>query len=223
MTLAFAILLAAPPPDAALKARDAQDRAALDRLAAEAESQAQGAPQNHAAQYRAAAVQLYRAQAALEANDRQMARDAAESGIRLAEKAVEMQPANAEYRRMLGSLCGQVIPAAKLLALKYGRCALEQVKKATELDPKSSDAWLSHGVGNYYLPEAFGGGFQLALADIQKAIQLNPKNAEAQLWLGLTLRKLNRNAEARKAIQESLRLNPGRVWAKQQLDKTPAQ
>jgi hypothetical protein len=35
------------------------------------------------------------------------------------------------------------------------------------------------------------------------------------------LRKLNRNAEARQAIQKSLELNPQRVWARQQLEKTP--
>jgi hypothetical protein len=43
------------------------------------------------------------------------------------------------------------------------------------------------------------------------------------MWLGLALRKANRNGEARKEFQRALELNPSRVWAKQQLDKTPAQ
>jgi hypothetical protein len=39
--------------------------------------------------------------------------------------------------------------------------------------------------------------------------------------MGLTLRKLNRNAEARTALSRSLQLNPDRIWTKQQLEKTP--
>ena len=34
-------------------------------------------------------------------------------------------------------------------------------------------------------------------------------------------RKLNRNAEARKALEKSLALDSARVWAKEQLEKTP--
>lgn len=82
---------------------------------------------------------------------------------------------------------------------------------------------MSHGVGNYYLPSQFGGGADKALADLEKALKLNPKSAEIHLWMGVVLRKLNRNADARKAFQRSLELNPNRLWAKQQLEKTPVQ
>ena len=67
-----------------------------------------------------------------------------------------------------------------------------------------------------------GGGSKQAIADFQKAIELDPKNAEAYLWLALSLRKENRNAEARQAFAKSLELNPNRIWTKQQLEKTPA-
>jgi hypothetical protein len=43
------------------------------------------------------------------------------------------------------------------------------------------------------------------------------------LWMGITLRKMNRNGEARTAFTKSLQLNPARVWTKQQLEKTPPQ
>jgi tetratricopeptide (TPR) repeat protein len=110
-----------------------------------------------------------------------------------------------------------------LAGLKYGSCALKSVNKAIELDPKSSEAYLSHGVGNYYMPAAFGGGMEPAIKDFEKAIELNPKSADAYLWLGIALRKENKNPEARKAFAKSLELNPNRIWAKQQLEKTPAQ
>jgi tetratricopeptide (TPR) repeat protein len=105
--------------------------------------------------------------------------------------------------------------------LKYGKCALDSVNKAIELDPKSSMAYLSHGVGNYYLPQAFGGGVDLAIKDFRKAIELNQKNAEAWLWLGVALRRNNQAVDAEKAFSQSLQIDPNRVWAKQQLDKTP--
>jgi tetratricopeptide (TPR) repeat protein len=109
-----------------------------------------------------------------------------------------------------------------LAGLKYGRCALDSLNKAIELDPKSAIAYVSRGVGNYYLPAAFGGGPEVALKDLAKAIQLDPKLAEAHLWTGIALRKLNRHSEARAALAKAMQLNPNRVWAKQQLDKTPA-
>jgi Flp pilus assembly protein TadD len=80
---------------------------------------------------------------------------------------------------------------------------------------------VSHGVGNYYLPQALGGGLDLAVKDFRKAIDLNPKNADAWLWLGVALHRSNQAGEAQKAFERSIELNPNRVWAKQQLEKTP--
>jgi len=135
---------------------------------------------------------------------------------------VALAPDRAEYHRVLGMLCGQVIPANVMAGLKYGKCAMEEVNKAMELDANSSEIWLSRGVGNYYLPPMFGGGVDKAIEDMQKAVQLKPDAAEAHLWLGIALRKAGRNAEARQALNKSLQLNPNRKWARQQLEKTPS-
>lgn len=219
MAMLFACALA---PGADLQpARDRQDKAALQAAAAGMDEEARKKPNDAAAQYRLALADSYLAQVSLELGDKPGAEQAAESGIRAAERAVSLQGNSAENHRILGTLCGQAIPANVLLALKYGRCASESIKKALELDPKSADAYVSRGVGNYYLPPAFGGGPELAIQDFQKAIQLDPKSAEAHLWLGIALRKVGKNAEAHAAIQRSLELNPNRVWAKQQLEKTP--
>ncbi len=184
---------------------------------------AQRESNNAGAQYNLAVAQSYLAEVAFELRDKNAAATAAENGIQVAQRAVQLDPKKAEYHRVLGALCGQVIPANVIAGIRYGKCALESVNKAIELDPKSADAYLSRGVGNYYLPPQFGGGVDKAITDIQKAIQLNPKMAEAQMWLGIVLRKANRNAEARTALSRSIELNPARVWAKQQLEKTPPQ
>ncbi len=215
--------LAATAEDSDLiQARDRQDRAALDKMAAELRIVAEQQPKDVTAQYRAALAESYAAEIDVETGDKNAAKNAAQAGIDAAERAVGLKPDSAEYQRILGTLCGQMISSNGLAALKYGNCALNGVNKALELDPKSSMVYLSHGVGNYYLPPMFGGGMDAAIKDFRKAIELNPKNAEGWLWLGIALRRANQVEEAHQAIAKSVELNPKRVWAKQQLEKTPA-
>jgi tetratricopeptide (TPR) repeat protein len=202
-------------------ARDRQDAAALRAAAAEMEKAAAARSSDPEAQVRLSQAQSYLAEVLLELGDKSGAQEAAEAGIRAARQAVKLQGNSSENHRLLGTLCGQAIPANVLLGLRYGRCASDSIQRALELDPKSARAYLSRGVGNYYLPGAFGGGTEPAIRDFQEAIHLDPKLADAHLWLGIALRKAGKTAEARAAIQHSLELNPNRVWAKQQLGKTP--
>lgn len=224
MTAGLAIFLAAPLPAEELDAaRDRQDRAALEKRIAELAVTAVRQPHHAEAHYSLALAQSYLAEVALELRDKNLAKDTAEAGIKAAERAVTLRPGSSEFQRLLGTLCGQVIPANVLSGLRYGKCAQDSVAKAIKLDPKSSMAYVSRGVGNYYLPPALGGGPELAIKDFERAIQLKANNSEAYLWLGIALRKLNRNAQARNALAKSLELNPRRVWTRQQLEKTPAQ
>jgi tetratricopeptide (TPR) repeat protein len=215
----MAAFLAAPP--AALQtARDQQDRATLQKMVDESAAAAAKAPNDAEAQYQMALASSYLAEVALEVRDKKLAEQTAERGVKAAEQAVALKPDVAEYYRVLGTLCGQVVPANVLTGLSYGKRAKDAIDKAVAKDPKSSAAYMARGVGNYYLPAALGGGFDLAVADFHKSIDLDSKNADAWLWLGLGLRKQNKDAEARQAFQKSLELNPRRIWAKQQLDKT---
>jgi len=219
--LLLAALLAAP--GALETARDRQDRAALEKQISELSAAAQKAPHDADAQYRVALASSYLAEISLELHDKGGAEHTAESGIQAAERAIAINSKNAEYYRVLGTLCGQVVPANVLFAFSYGRRARDAIGKALELDPKSPQAYLGRGVGNYYLPDALGGGPPVAMPDFRKAAELDPSSAEAYLWLGLALRKEHHNAEARQAFEKAVRLDPARVWIKQQLEKTPAQ
>ncbi len=220
---AMILLFAAASTPPAQVALNEQNRAAMEKIASESTAQAGRKPADFASQLDSAAHQSMLSQLAIEVGDKQLGRRAAEAGMPAARKAIELKPNDSEAHRLLGTLCGQVIPANPLSALKYGRCAMDEVKKAIELNPKSVAAWLSRGVGNYYLPEAFGGGVKLAIQDIEKAIQLDGKSAEAHLWHGIALRKARNAPAARQALARSLALNPSRKWTKQQLEKIPAQ
>jgi tetratricopeptide (TPR) repeat protein len=223
MASIFLIAALLATPGALENARDRQDGAALEKQIAELSDAAQKAPHDPEAQYRVALASSYLAEVSLELHDKSRAEHIAESGIQAAGRAIAINPGNAEYYRVLGTLCGQVVPANVLSAFSYGKRARNAIDKALELDPKSPRAYLARGVGNYYLPDALGGGASLAIADFRKAADLDPTSAEAYLWLGLALRKEHHNAEARQAFEKAARLDPARLWIKQQLDKTPAQ
>jgi tetratricopeptide (TPR) repeat protein len=200
-------------------ARDRQDLAALNGLIARYQQSAQ-APDG---QYKLALANSYAAEVALELRDKKKAETYAQAGIDPAQKAVAANGGNAEYHRLLGEICGQVIPANPILgALKYGQCARDEITKALQEDSKLALAYVSRGVGNYYLPASMGGGVDEALKDFDKAIALDAKLSEAYLWKGVALRKANRNPEARQALEHAAKLNPARLWTKQQLEKTPA-
>ena len=118
-------------------ARDQQDRAALEKMAAECRRAAAKAPNDAEAQYRAALATSYLAEVAIELHDRKAGRQAAEHGIKAAEKAVALKPADAEYYRVLGTLYGQAITDL-MSGLKYGPKAKDAINKAVEKAPKSS-------------------------------------------------------------------------------------
>lgn len=206
-----------------IKARDLADSAALDKLVEQTKAAVtqKDSPENL---YRSALAHSFAAEVATEKKDKAKAEAMAEGGLDAAHKLADGNNSVAEYHRLLGNLCGQVIPANPLMGtLKYGPCAKEEITKALQIDNKFALAYVTRGVGSFYLPDAMGGGAQVSIGDFDKAIGFDPKLAEAYLWKGIALRKLNRNKEAHSALEKSVQLAPNRVWAKEQLAKTPAQ
>jgi tetratricopeptide (TPR) repeat protein len=204
-------------------ARDRQDGGAINRIIDQFQQAVQQNPKSADAHYRLALAYSYGAEVAMELHDKKKSEALAEAGLQAARTAVTENEADAEYHRLLGALCGQVIPANPLLGtLNYGPCARDEINKAIQLNDKLALAYVTRGIGNYYLPAGLGGGLGLALKDFDKAISLDPKLADAYLWKGLTLRKSGQNAEARKALERALQLDPNRLWTKEQLSKTPA-
>jgi tetratricopeptide (TPR) repeat protein len=221
LVLWMAGFLAFAPPAPLENARDLQDRPTLEKLVNQYAAAAAKAPRDAEAQYSLALACSYQAEVDIELHDKKAGQQAALKGITAGEKAVSLNANNAEYLRVLGTLYGQAIVDIPS-GLSYGAKAKDAINRAVEKAPKSSAMYVARGVGNYYLPAMLGGGPKPAIDDFKRAIQLDPNNAEAYLWLGVSLRKDNRDGEARNAFQKALSLDPKRLWAKQQLDKTPA-
>ncbi|HUK16098.1 MAG TPA: tetratricopeptide repeat protein [Bryobacteraceae bacterium] len=213
--------LFAAPTGTLEAARNRQDRPALEKLANDACGAAGQKANDFDAQMRCALTASYLAEVDQEQRDKKAAQQAALRGVQAANKAVALKPQSGEAYRLLGMLYGQTVTDL-VSGLSNGPRAKEAINKAVALAPKSSGVYVARGVGNYYLPAQLGGGAEAAIADFRKAIELDGKNAEAYLWLGLALRKENKDGEARQAFAKALALEPDRVWAKQQLDKTPA-
>jgi tetratricopeptide (TPR) repeat protein len=205
------------------KLRDHQDRKALEERASALQAAAEKTPNDPNGWYRAAIAYSYAAEVAMEVKDKNGAQKNAETGAAAVEKAIALNNKVADYYRVLGTLCGEVIPANPIAGiLSYGKRAKDALDKAIAMDPKSSKAFLAHGVGYYYLPNNFGGGPDNAIKDFKQAIALDPKNADAWLWMGIAQKKLHQNAQARESLAKSLQLDPDRAWTKDQLEKTPA-
>jgi hypothetical protein len=88
LAIVLAAFFVAAPSSPVESARDRQDRAALEKFAAEAGAAASKAPGNAAEQYRAALTYSYLAEVAIELKDRKAGRQFAEQGMKFAEKAV---------------------------------------------------------------------------------------------------------------------------------------
>jgi len=223
LAMVGAVVCSARSTDPALiHARDAQDRGALQSLASAAREAAEKSPKDAEAQYRFALAESIQAEVLLEVRDKGSAEKAATEGVKAAERAIAINGNEAEYYRVLGTLCGQVIPANPIMgALSYGKRAKESIEKAKQMDPKSAEVWIADGVGNYYLPPSFGGGYETAIKSFKRALELEPNNAEAWLWMGLAQHRNKQDAEARISFAKSMALDPNRVWAKVQMDKLP--
>ena len=108
--LALAVAAVVVRADQIDDARNRQDRGYIRWVATQAEAAAKKNPKDAGAQYRLAQAESLRAEVALEVHDKEVAKTAAEDGIAAAQRAVDLQPRVAEYHRILGTLCGQVIP-----------------------------------------------------------------------------------------------------------------
>ena len=210
-----AVLLMAslcPGADDLDRLRDRQDRPGLDAQAAALQAAAEKNPNDPNGWYRAAIAYSYAAEVAMEVRDKGGAQRAAEAGVADADKAIELNGENDDHYRVLGTLCGQAIPANPIMgALVYGSVRKRRwIKpwKWTRSRPGVRGAWrgllLFAGELRRWAGEC-NPGFQ---AGASRSI---PKSARRIPLDGDRAEEKHQNARAREALAKSLaiRSRPG--------------
>ena len=99
-------------------------------------------------------------------------------------KPYPLKPTVAEHHRILGTLCGQVIPGNVLAGLNMAAVRSIRSTRPSNSIRSQRIAYVSRGSATTICRPAFGGGPDVALKDFQKAIELDPKLAEAHLLDG---------------------------------------
>ena len=90
-----------------------QDRPALEKSAAALQADAEKNQGDANRWYQAAIAYSYLAEVTYETRDKGASERAAEAGVKDADKAISLNGKNADYYRVLGTLCGQMIPASR--------------------------------------------------------------------------------------------------------------
>ena len=164
---------------------------------------------NFADWYALARVQYYQAEAFSEHNAKKDAERALDDAITSVQRAIAINDKSADAHSLLADLYGRKISFGGLMAgAKFGPKSDAENKKALAFDPNNPRVHASLGRQYLHAPKMFGGDIDKAIAQFKQATELDPKSDEAFVWLAVAYRKKGDTADAGKALQEALRLNP---------------
>jgi tetratricopeptide (TPR) repeat protein len=197
---------------AARKARDLGDVKVLQTEITKAEKKAEET-KSFEDYLRLALLHNWMCEAAESANTRGLVKEAAQSGVAVAEIAVKLNPNSSRAHQLLADLLGQLAPNVTGGGMKYGQRSTNEADKAIELDPRNGDAYVTRGISYLYTPAAFGGSKQKAFEFFSKAKDLDPQADSPHIWLALFHLEAGKLEDALREINEARRLNPGRKFA----------
>lgn len=122
-----------------------------------------------------------------------------EDAVRVLKKAIEHDPHDPEYRRLLATV--------RARRREYAEC-LSEMLKAASLAPNFPDYQSDLGAAFFK-----SGRYEEAAACLARALALNPRYANAHNNLALVLAKLGRVEESEAALREAVRLDPDHAVA----------
>ena len=196
----------------ARKARDSGDVKALQAEITRAEQRVEKT-KSFDDYIRLALFYNWMCEAAESSNNRGMVKEAAQAGIAVAEKAVELNPTSSQAHQLLADLLGQLAPNVTGGGMKYGQRSVNEADKAIELDPRNGEAYVTRAISYLYTPEAFGGNKQKAFEFFSKAKELDRQADSPRIWLALFYLEAGKVDDALREINEARRLNPERKFA----------
>jgi tetratricopeptide (TPR) repeat protein len=138
-----------------------------------------------------------------------------DEAIAAIQQSINLNDNSADAHSLLAGLYGRKISFGGFMAgARYGPKNDAENKKAVALDPNNPRVYASLGGEYLHAPKMFGGDVDKAIESFRKATQLDATNDENFVWLALAYRKKGDTANADKALQEALRINPRSAFAK---------
>ncbi len=135
-------------------------------------------------------------------------------GIEVAQKAVRLQPHRAEGHFWLASLLGAYAGVKGMKGFSY----LAEIKKEFNLALKydstveEGSAFTALGRIYYQLPSFLGGSLEKSLDYLLRAKRISPNNPYTKLYLADTYFSLKRKAEAKRELEELIKMAEEKKW-----------
>lgn len=143
------------------------------------------------------------------------------------ETSIQRGP-RAESHALLASVYGLMIGENAALGASLGARIDAVQADALALGAENPRVWLLKGIGDFFTPEAFGGGVEPAIAALERS-ELAFENdaptppeprwgrADVHLWLGQAYAARGDVAEARARYERVLELEPENAWVRDEL------
>ncbi|MBN2008369.1 tetratricopeptide repeat protein [candidate division KSB1 bacterium] len=159
-------------------------------------------------------------------DNKDMAKQYVNEGIRYAEKATDLNPGMADAYSLLSSLVGNKIGLSPMQGMFLGPKSGHAMQKAMEIDPTNPRNYLIAGESAYHTPSMFGGGKDKAFKNLKRSIELfdsvkitNPLlpdwgQDEAYTWLGICYRDMGDTTAAIEQFNNALKVNPDYGWVR---------
>jgi tetratricopeptide (TPR) repeat protein len=149
-------------------------------------------------------------------NDK-VVKQAAQDGVAAAERAVKLNTESSEAHRLVGELLGELIPHVFAGGMRYGSHSTGEIEKAMQLDSHNPNAYVARGNAYFFTPKTFGGDIEKAVDTWKQAIAIAPTSDAAEtahIRLARAYQSLGKSENARTEIDEALKMNPERLFAK---------
>ncbi|HEX3187064.1 MAG TPA: TRAP transporter TatT component family protein [Pyrinomonadaceae bacterium] len=135
-----------------------------------------------------------------------MFRDGTEAG----KAAVKLQPDKPDGHFWLGANYGGAAAHSTIANLSSFNDIKTQMEAVLKIDESYQGFSAYLGLGRLYLkaPRVFGGDTSKAIEYLEKGVKLSPKNTQMRYYLAEAYESSNRDADAKKQIQELMAVTP---------------
>jgi hypothetical protein len=140
---------------------------------------------------------------------------ALEAGIAAARRAVAIDLQKPEGHFWIAANMGALAESFGMRqGLKYRGPIRDELEMVLKLDPGFQQGSADRALGRWYykVPGLFGGDGKKSEAHLRKALSYNPQSVITYLFLAETLIDLNRQAEARKALEAAIAAPDDPEW-----------